>query len=97
MATQAETVARSISSPDLQAQALAEIAGALAAAGQYQQAQSVAHSITEPGGGAQALAVVAGALAGAGQHEQAAAWPHRLRPWPAPSPTRSSGPRRWRT
>ena len=72
MAAQAETVARSITDPDWQAQALAAVAGALAGAGQHEQAETVARSITDPDRQAQALAAVAGALAEAGQHEQAA-------------------------
>ena len=59
-------MARSITDPDLQAEALAQVAGALAEAGQYQQAEAVARSITDPGRQAQALAQVAGALAGPG-------------------------------
>ena len=90
------TVARSITDPDRQAQALAAVAGALAEAGQHEQAETVARSITDPDRQAQALAAVAGALAGAGQHEQAARWHPRPRPWPAPSPTRTGRRRRWR-
>ena len=42
-------VARSITDPGRQAQALAQVAGALAEAGQHQQAEAVARSITDPG------------------------------------------------
>ena len=42
VAGQAETVARSITDPGLQADALAQVAGALAGAGQHQQAVTVA-------------------------------------------------------
>ena len=79
MASQAATVARSLTDPDRQARALAAVAGALAKAGQHEQAAAmasqaatVARSITSPDWQAQALAAVAGALAEAGQHEQAA-------------------------
>ena len=48
VAGQAEAVARSITDPDSQAQALAQVAGALAGAGQHQQAEAVARSITDP-------------------------------------------------
>ena len=70
-------MARSITDPHRQAQALAQVAEALAGAGQHQQAEAVARSITDPVWQAQALAQVAEALAGAGQHEQAA----RSRGW----------------
>ena len=43
-------MARSITSPGEQAQALAAVAGALAEAGQHEQAATVAHSITDPHG-----------------------------------------------
>jgi hypothetical protein len=72
---QAETIARSITRPDKQARALAEVAvavaGTLAKAGQHEQAETVARSITGPDAQAQALAAVAEALAKASQHEQA--------------------------
>ena len=45
----AETVARSITDPDRQAQALAAVAEALVQAGQHEQAATAARSITEPG------------------------------------------------
>ncbi len=71
---------RSITGPDRQAGALAQVARALAGAGQHEQAarvarqaEAVARSITDPDPHAGALAQVAGALAGAGQHEQAEA------------------------
>ena len=64
-------MARSITNPDRQAQALATVAGALARAGQHQQAaavapqaETVARSITDPDRQARALVAVAGALAG---------------------------------
>ena len=73
-------MARSITNPDRQAQALTAVAGALAEAGQHEQAaamasqaDTVARSITDPDRQARALTAVAGALAEAGQHEQAAA------------------------
>jgi hypothetical protein len=64
----AEALARSITDPDLQAEA----AEALARAGQHEQAAALARSITDPGRHARALAAVAEALGRAGQHEQAA-------------------------
>ncbi len=70
----AEALARSIPDPDRQAQALMEVAEALAQAGQPEQAaavaagaETVARSITDPDRQAQALAAVASALARAGQ------------------------------
>ena len=55
MASQAATVARSITNPYMQAQALAAVAGVLAEAGQHEQAAAmasqaatVARSITNP-------------------------------------------------
>ncbi len=74
----AEALAASITDPDRQAQALAEVARTLAEAGQHEQAaamasqaETVARSITDPDRQARALTEVAGALAEAGQHEQA--------------------------
>ena len=58
--------------------------------GQHIRAEALAVSITEPDKQARALAAVAGVLAEAGQHEQAAAMASGPRPWPAPSPTRTS-------
>ena len=99
-------MARSITDPDRQAQALAAVAGALAEAGQHEQAETVARSITDPDGQAQALAAVAGALAEAGQHEQAATVARsitnpdgrrgRWRRWPGrwPRPASTSRPPR---
>ena len=68
----AEALARSITSPYRQVEALAAVAGALSQAGQHEQAAVVARAITDPGRREQALAAVAGALSQAGQHEQAA-------------------------
>lgn len=68
----ADALAASIDDPFLQGNAQAEIAGALAEDGHYEQAEAAARSITaylycqES-----ALAKVAAALAGAGQHERA--------------------------
>ena len=42
-------MARSITNPGAQAQALTAVAGALAEAGQHEQAAAVARSITSPG------------------------------------------------
>jgi hypothetical protein len=70
-------VARSITDPGAQAVALADVARALAKAGQHEQAgavairaEAVARSITDPYWYAVALADVARALAKAGQHER---------------------------
>jgi hypothetical protein len=85
IAAQAEAAARPVTDPTpqasaldwprrhRQAEALAQVAGALAQAGQHQQAEALARPITEPVYRAGALAQVAGALAQAGQHEQAIA------------------------
>ena len=79
-AARAEALATSITDLGQQAQALAQVAGALAGAGQYQQAavlagqaEAAARAITDPGSQVQALAQVAEVLAGAGQYQQAAA------------------------
>ena len=76
--TRAEALARSITDPDAQTRALAEVARALAEAGLHDQAQQVAsqaevtaHSISSPYMQAQALAAVARAMAEAGLHDQA--------------------------
>ena len=71
MASQAATVACSITSLDRQA--LKNVVGALAKAGQHEQAATVARSITSPDGQARAraLAEVAGALAAKGDTRQA--------------------------
>jgi tetratricopeptide (TPR) repeat protein len=70
-ATRAEALAASITDPDAQAEALAQVAGVLAQAGQPQQALDTARSITDPYSQAWALAQVAEALAQAGQPQQA--------------------------
>ena len=61
----------SISDPFDQAMALAQVTGALAAAGHHEQATAVIRSISSPYGQAVALAQVTGALAAAGQYEEA--------------------------
>lgn len=58
---------RSITDPSSRTNALAEVAGALARAGQYQQAEATARSITDANRQADALAMVAEALARGGQ------------------------------
>ena len=68
---QAETVARSVTNPYEQAQALTAVAGALAETGQHEQAETVARSITDPGWQAQALTAVAKALVARGDTSQA--------------------------
>jgi hypothetical protein len=72
-ASQAETVARSITDPgpQAQAQALTAVTEALAELSQHEQAETVARSITQPGWQAQALTVVAKALAAKGNTRQA--------------------------
>jgi hypothetical protein len=70
-ASQAETVARSITDPGPQAQALTAVTEALAELSQHEQAETVARSITQPGWQAQALTVVAKALAAKGNTRQA--------------------------
>ena len=57
---------RAITDPGWQAYALAQVAGALTEAGQYQQAEAAARAITDPDRQAYALAQVAEALARAG-------------------------------
>src|SRR5262249_6478081 len=64
-------LAASIPGPDDQARALAQVAEALADAGQHQRAEQVARSISDPDHQARTLAQVAGALADAGQHQRA--------------------------
>ncbi len=74
----AESLARSITNPAGRARALAEVAGALAAAGQAERAleiagraQVAARAVTDPALRARALTGVAAALAAAGQPQQA--------------------------
>jgi tetratricopeptide (TPR) repeat protein len=67
----AEALARTITDPDQQAQALADLAGTLATAGQHDQAETLARTITHPYQQAWALARLADTLATAGQHDQA--------------------------
>ena len=78
--SRAEALARSITDPCAQAQALTQIAGTLASAGQHEQALAAARqalaaaaSITRPDAQTQALTQIAGTLASAGHHEQALA------------------------
>ena len=72
MAGHAEVAARSITNPYyLQAQAMVQVAWALAAAGQHERAEATARSITDPDSLAEALAGVARTLAAAGQREAA--------------------------
>ena len=77
----AEALAHSITDPSRQAQALADVARALAAAGLHDQAEqaaiqaeALARSITNPSGQAQALPDVARALADVGLHDRAEAF-----------------------
>ncbi|MFF5288388.1 hypothetical protein [Paractinoplanes globisporus] len=67
----AEQVARSITDPERQTEALAGLAGALATAVRYEQAEQVARSITDPDRREDALAGVAGSLSEAGRYTEA--------------------------
>jgi len=67
----AATMARSITDPGRQAQALTAAVEAVAAAGDFDRAETVARSITEPYWQALALTVVAKATATAGDTERA--------------------------
>ena len=71
--SRAGALAASITDPDRRAEALAQVAGALARAGQFEQAETLARSTADPHSQALALARIAGALAGTGQHERAVA------------------------
>ena len=64
-------MARSITNPYAQAEALAAVAGALAEAGQHEQAVTIARSITDPHRQPRALAAVAKALMAWGDRRQA--------------------------
>jgi tetratricopeptide (TPR) repeat protein len=66
-------VARSITNLDQQADALTQVAEALATVGQHAQAETVAHSVVDLDRQMGALRQVAGALARVGQHAQAEA------------------------
>jgi hypothetical protein len=68
----AEEDARSIESPDDQAEALAEVVGALAAVGRLERATETALAIKNPRHQAEALTIVAAALTAGGQLDQAA-------------------------
>ncbi|MEV0136375.1 hypothetical protein AB0H83_49135 [Dactylosporangium sp. NPDC050688] len=67
----AETLARSITDPDRQTQALASLAWAVADAGEYERAEQIARSITNRYEQARALASLVRAVAGAGEYERA--------------------------
>ena len=75
---QAEGVARSISDPDQEAWALAQIARSLAEAGNFKDAERLANSIRDPQRRVEALAQVAIALAKDGQHELAEKISHSI-------------------
>ena len=78
--TRAQAFATSITNPYQQTQAVAQIAGALARVGKYEQAEQFArtindpagHALNDPAGHALALAHVAKGIAQSGQHERAA-------------------------
>jgi hypothetical protein len=65
-------MARSITNPDAQASALADVAGALAQAKHFHQAEAMARSITNPDAQASALIRLADAMAQAGEGRSAA-------------------------
>jgi hypothetical protein len=73
-----EALARSITNPDSQAQALQAVAAGLAEAGQWEKAEDIARSITNPHFRDWALRRVAEALAGADQWEQATQTARRM-------------------
>lgn len=68
---QTEMIARSISHPQVQARALADVALALSITGYQDQAEEIARSISEPQIQARALTDVAVALSETGSHGQA--------------------------
>jgi tetratricopeptide (TPR) repeat protein len=69
--SRAQALALAITHSHLRAEALAEVAAALARAGQHERAEAVARAVADPGLQARALGDVAGALARAGQYERA--------------------------
>ena len=71
-------MARTIADPYRQAEALTQVAGALAAAGQHQQAETMARTITDPNRQAEALTQVAEVLVGAGDTRSACREPQPL-------------------
>ncbi|WP_184971663.1 NACHT domain-containing protein, partial [Nonomuraea endophytica] len=67
----AEALARSITDPDSQAQALMALGEALVGAGEFDHAETLARSITGPDSQAWALAALVKALVGAGEFDHA--------------------------
>ncbi|MEX5638002.1 hypothetical protein [Parafrankia sp. FMc2] len=67
----AETLARTITDPYRQAQALTTLVGTLATAGHHDRAETLARTITNPALQAQALTTLVGTLATAGHHDRA--------------------------
>ena len=96
VAQQAEAVARSITDPYMQARALAEVAQALARAGDVDRAEAVARSIADPSRQARALAVWRGRWPGRVMSTGRVGSLSRPRPSPGRSPTRPSRHGRWR-
>ncbi len=88
MASQAETVARSITDLSERAQALTAVAAALAQVGQHEQAETVARSITDPGWQVDALAEVGRVLVAREIRDGRNTWPQRRVP-------SAGGPRYW--
>ncbi|MFE2586674.1 hypothetical protein, partial [Streptomyces sp. NPDC059378] len=83
--SRAEALAHALTDPYRQAGALAGVAEAMAAAGDYERArematdaEQIAHTITDPLRHAFALAGVAGAVAAAGDHQQAEQIAHTI-------------------
>jgi predicted negative regulator of RcsB-dependent stress response len=71
MASQAETMARSVTDLSERTQALTAVAAVLAQAGQHEQAETVARSITDPGWQVDALAEVGRVLVARGDTRRA--------------------------
>jgi hypothetical protein len=69
--SRAEALARGITDPDWQAEALTGVARALVAAGQFPEAERIARAITDPDRQAAALTAVARALVAAGEPAEA--------------------------
>ena len=76
-------MARSITDPRLQANALTAVAQALAREGQAERAEAVARSFTQPDDQANALRELAEALAWAGETGQAEAVARSMGRWQA--------------
>jgi len=91
----AETIARSITDPYQQAEALAAVAQAVADAGDLDRAETIARSITDPYQQVEALAAVARRWPAPVTSTGPGIWPATPRRSPAASPTRTGRWRRW--